>query len=142
MLGAVAEARGILSIATELGGAGTVTPEALAIARRGVRNLLSHVGILPADAYSAPGTPTRVVSISHADDWVYAHQPGVFEPLALPGDEVQPGQPAARLHQPEAPWLPPTEIAFKRSGLVLCRRHPGRAERGDCLFGLGADWSE
>lgn len=139
-LGAQAEARGILSLGTELGGAGTVTPAALAMARRGVRNLLSHVGVLPQSAYAEPEAPTRILSVSHPDQWVYAHAPGVFEPLALPGDEVEPGQPAARLHYPEAPWEPPVEIAFKRGGLVLVRRHPGRAERGDCLFGLGADW--
>ena len=141
-LGAQAEARGILSIATELGGAGTVTPAAVEVARRGVRNLLAHVGILPAAMHQEPDRPTRIVSISHADDWTYAPVPGVFEPLALPGEEVRAGQPAARLHTPEAPWTKPVEIAFARGGLLLCRRHPGRAERGDCLFGLGADWAE
>lgn len=137
-LGAVAEEHGAISIATELGGAGTVTPAALAIARRGLRSLLAHAGIL---AGMAPASATRIVSVSHADDWTYAPEPGVFEPLALPGDEVATGQPAARLHTPETPWKPPVTISFARAGLVLCRRQPGRAERGDCLFGLGTDWS-
>ena len=137
-LGAVAEARGTLSIATELGGAGTVSPHILALARAGVRRVLFHAGLI--DAPTAPPAETRIIRIGDADDWTYAAAPGVFEPLASPGDEVRAGQPAARLHTPEAPWQDPVEVAFKRAGLVICRRHPGRAERGDCLFGMGQDW--
>ncbi|MBC7800282.1 MAG: deacylase, partial [Gemmatimonadaceae bacterium] len=36
----------------------------------------------------------------------------------------------------------PVTLHFARAGLVLCRRHPGRAECGDCLFGIGADWAD
>lgn len=138
-LGATAEARGTLSIATELGGAGTVTPAILAIARAGVRRVLAQAGMI--DPPPEPPAATRIIRVGHADDWTYAPVPGVFEPLALPGDEVRAGQPAARLHTPEAPWQPATELAFKRAGLVICRRQPGRAERGDCLFGLGQNWT-
>ena len=137
-LGATAEALGILSIATELGGAGSVTPSIVAMARLGVRRVLAHAGLI--DAPPEPPPPTRIIRIGDADDWTYASTPGVFEPLVTPGDVVQAGQPAARLHTPEAPWQPPSEIAFKRGGLVICRRHPGRADRGDCLFGLGQNW--
>ncbi len=139
-LGAMAESRGILSIATELGGSGTVTPAILAMARLGVRRVLAQAGLI--DALSEPPAETHIIRIGDADDWTYAPVPGVFEPLALPGDTVEAGQPAARLHTPEAPWQAPTEISFKRGGLVVCRRHPGRAERGDCLFGLGQDWTD
>jgi predicted deacylase len=138
-LGATAEALGILSIATELGGAGTVTPAILAMARLGVRRVLAHAGLI--DPPPEPPEATRIIRIGDADDWTYAAAPGVFEPLAVPGDTVQAGQPAARLHTPEAPWQPPVELAFKRGGLVICCRHLGRAERGDCLFGLGQDWT-
>ena len=79
-LGAMAEERGLVSIATELGGAGTVTPAILALARAGVRRVLAHAGLIEAVA-----------------------------------------------------------VAFRRGGLVICRRQPGRVERGDCLFGVGQD---
>jgi uncharacterized protein len=139
-LGAVAEARGILSLGSELGGSGTATPAALAIARGGIRRVLAHAGILA--PWAEPPAQTRIVSIAHADNWTYASARGVFEPLALPGDEVKAGQPAALLHTPETPWIAPTEVAFARAGLVLCRRQPGRAELGDCLFGIGTEWVE
>src|SRR5258708_32668570 len=40
---------GLITIGTEMGGGGTVSPEALAICRRGVRNVLPHLGVPPPD---------------------------------------------------------------------------------------------
>ena len=31
------------------------------------------------------------------------------------------------------------EVRFDETGLVVCKRVPGRVERGDCLFHLGAE---
>ena len=66
---------------------------------------------------------------------------GVFEPLVELGDTVMPGTPAARIHMPETPWLPPVEITFKAAGIVMCKRIPARTKRGDCLFHLASDLS-
>ena len=41
-----AERKGVMAISTELGGAGRVTPDILALGRRGVLRLLDHVGLL------------------------------------------------------------------------------------------------
>src|SRR5260221_3398354 len=38
---------GLITVGTEMGGGGTVSPEALAICRRGVNNVLAHLGVLP-----------------------------------------------------------------------------------------------
>lgn len=136
-LGATSEARGILSIATELGGGGSVSPAVVAMARGGVRRLLAHVGLI--DPPAEPPVSTRIIRIGDADDWTYSPAAGVFEPLVSPGDTVQAGQPAAHIHTPETPWIQPVAVAFQRAGLVICRRQPGRTERGDCLFGAGVD---
>ncbi len=48
------ERNNVIIVGTELGGSGTVTPAALAIAERGLRNILAHVGILPVSAPAAP----------------------------------------------------------------------------------------
>ncbi len=136
-LGAVADGLGILSILTELGGSGTVLPDALQVGRRGVRSLLVHTGVLSGTA--APSRGTRLMEVGRPGDWVYAPVPGLFEPLVDVGAEVRVGQPAARMHMPETPGSPPTLVSFEANGLVLCRRHGGRAQRGDCLFGIGMD---
>jgi predicted deacylase len=137
-LGGVAARRGVMALGTELGGAGTVTPAAAEMARRGVRNLLVHLGIMPESARLPPPSPTRVLGVV-PDGFLYAPENGVFEPFVGPGDTVTAGQPAGRIHVPETPWAPPVELAFHRGGFVLCRRVPARTMRGDCLFGLGTD---
>jgi len=137
-LGGVAERLGIVSLGTELGGAGAVSPEGLRIAERGVRNLLVHLGILPEEARIA-APETRIFGLGGQDHFVYAEGVGLFEPLAELGEWVQAGQPAARLHTPETPWRAPVEHRFPRAGFVLCKRQPGRSQPGDCLFVLGGD---
>jgi hypothetical protein len=138
-LNAVAGSQGKMAIATELAGAGTVTPEALRVARRGLVNLLVEHGILPDSDRIPTPVPTRVLEVGGNDWFVYASEPGVVEPLAELGEMVQAGQPAARIHFPETPWRKPEELAFRHDGLVLVKRMPGRTVRGDCLFHLGSD---
>lgn len=128
---------GKLNLGTELGGSGTVTKAALAVAERGLRNILAHMGMT--DAATAQPGPTRVLDVAGPDYFTYAPGTGLFEPLAEPGDTVRAGQPAARIHAPETPWAAPETVAFARDGFVLCKRMPGRVVRGDCLFHLGTD---
>lgn len=140
-LGSGADRRGRIALGTELGGSGTVNPAGLAIAERGLRNLLVHLDILPAEHWREPPQPTRFLDVRGQDYYVYAPEGGVFEPLVALGEAVMAGQPAARIHTPETPWRAPVEIAFKASGLVMCQRIPARTKRGDCLFHLASDLS-
>ena len=138
-LGSGADRRGKVSLGTELGGAGAVNASGLAIAERGLRNLLVHLGILGAEHWVDPPVATRFLDVRGPEMYVYAPENGVFEPLVELGDMVVPGTPAARIHMPETPWLPPVEIAFKAAGIVMCKRIPARTKRGDCLFHLASD---
>ena len=138
-LGSGADRRGRIALGTELGGAGAVNPSGLAIAERGLRNLLVHLGILGREHWVEPPVPTRFLDVRGPEMYVYAPENGVFEPLVELGDTVAPGTPAARIHMPETPWLPPVEIAFKAAGIVMCKRIPARTKRGDCLFHLASD---
>jgi len=129
--------QGILSMGTELGGGGLVTPASMKVAADGMRRLLAHIGLLQGPA-PAP-TPTRLTEVGGDDYYVYASDGGLFEPLVDLGAEVSAGQPAARIHFHHTPWRQPETLAFKRAGLVLCKRVPARCERGDCLFHLATD---
>jgi predicted deacylase len=132
-------ARGRVAIGTELGGSGTVTPVALSMAERGIRNVLAEAGIMP-ETVRVPGdVPTRILEVGGNEWFVYTAEPGVFEPLVELGDTVAAGQPAVRIHFPETPWREPVTQKFLRDGFVLCKRIPGRTQRGDCLFHLGTD---
>ena len=138
-LGSGADRRGRIALGTELGGCGTVNPAGLAIAERGLRNVLVHLGILPAEHWREPPAPTRFLDVRGENDYIYAPENGVFEPLVALGDTVAAGQSAARIHTPETPWRAPVELAFKASGIVMCQRIPARTKRGDCLLHLASD---
>jgi len=131
--------QGVLAMGTELGGGGLVTPASIKVAEDGMRRVLAHVGLLHG-AVPAP-SPTRLTEIGGDDYYVYASDGGLFEPLVDLGAEVKAGQPAARIHFHHTPWREPDLLAFKRDGLVLCKRVPARCERGDCLFHLATDVS-
>ena len=132
-----AHRQGVLSMGTELGGGGLVTPVSIKVAQDGMRRLLAHIGLyhgpLPAP------TTTRLTEIGGDDYYVYASDSGLFEPLVDLGAEVTVGQPACRIHFHHTPWREPETLPFKRAGLVLCKRVPARCERGDCLFHLATD---
>ena len=132
-----AHRQGVVSMGTELGGGGLVTPASLRVAEDGMRRVLAHVGLLQGKV--PPPTPTRLTELGGDDYYVYASDGGLFEPLVDLGDEIEQGQPAARIHFHDTPWRAPVTLAFKRAGLVLCKRVPARCERGDCLFHLATD---
>lgn len=132
--------QGALGITTELGGAGMVQPELLALADHGLKHLLGHVGALQGDIVpdGPPGAP-RFLSVDPLQHYVYASEAGLFEPLVALGAEVEAGQPAARIHFPESPGRPPVTHNFETAGMAICRRQPARCERGDCLWHLAED---
>ena len=138
---AAARRKGLLYFGTELAGAGMVTPAAYGFALRGSARVLHHLGVLKEKPPVPDDPATEYVDIDGEDLFCYATEDGLFEPLAELGDEVEAGQPAAAIHTPESPWREPTIINFKGGGKVVCKRVPGRTERGDCLYHIGAPWN-
>ena len=136
---AAANARKIVALGGEFGGAGDVSVDGIRLIETGMRRLLAHFGVmeLPKDAPAPPAT--RFVEVRGRSYYVYAPERGIFEPLVRLGDEVEAGQPAARVHFVENPAREPVLCDFQRSGLVVCRRALGRCEPGDCLFHLATD---
>jgi len=138
-VGSAAAARqGVYCLGTELGGAGTVTPDVLAIAERGVRRYLHHIGALP-DYQPDAARGSRLMELLGPEYYVYARDEGLFEPFVELQDDVKKGQEAGAIHHPETPWVAPTICRFEHDGMAICKRIPGRAERGDCLFHLATD---
>lgn len=138
--GSAAVRQGAVAITTELGGSGTVTPDILAKVEGALARLLSYVGVLVDDeAGQEPPAETRFMVTAGEDYYCYASEEGLFEPYVELGDTVAAGQAAGALHTPETPWRAPAVVNFEREGLVLCKRVPGRCQRGDCLFHLASD---
>jgi hypothetical protein len=76
-LSGAAALHGVVSLGSDPGGAGTLTPVALRIAERGSRTAHVELGILPeADRIAGEG-PTRILVVGYHDWFFYAPARGV-----------------------------------------------------------------
>ena len=133
--------RGVVAFTTEMGGGGTVLPECLRICEAGVRRALRHVRVwhVPVSDDEQPAADPRMLSADSQDNFSNANEDGLLEPVVELGAEVEARKFAGLILTPEMPWRESAEVRFEQSGLAICKRVPGRVERGDCLFHLGAD---
>ena len=133
-------ARGVVALGGEFGGGGTVSRECVAMVEQGLRRLLAHTGIMEADRSVPPTQPTRLWEVAGRDYYVLAPDAGLFEFAVSLGDQVQAGQLCGHVHFVDNPGRPPVPVHFARAGMVICRRHLGRVERGDCVVHLATEW--
>jgi hypothetical protein len=136
---AAAIERKLLVLGGEFGGGGDVAIDGIALIEAGLRRFLAHFEVMELQKDAPAPSATRFVEVRDRSYYVYAPERGVFEPLARLGDDVEAGQPAARVHFVENPAREPVRCHFRRAGLVVCRRALGRCEPGDCLFHLATD---
>jgi uncharacterized protein len=138
-LTAAAARVGVRHMSTELAGGGQVTPAALRILEAGLRRVLISISALTGEPPPAAAA-TRIMQVRGPSYYVYAPDPGLFEPLVELGDDVVAGTPAALIHPHDTPWREPSTASFGRAGTAICKRVPGRVERGDCLYHLADDF--
>jgi predicted deacylase len=128
---------------TEAGGSGTVSPDGVRLCYEGTLRSLVHLGHLSARnrriAIAPRPKKVRWIEIASRDYYTYAPQAGLFEPVVKLGDMVKKGQIYGYVQFVDDPLREPAEVRFEASGLVVCMRHPGRCERGDCLGHLASD---
>ena len=139
LAGAAAARRGLVSLGGEFGGGGNVDRGSLAMLDRGVRNFLQFSGVMADSAPLPPPRGTRLVEVNSRDHYVYATDGGLLEPLVDLGSEVRQGDLAGQIHFVDNPARAPVPCFFRRAGMVVCQRHFGRVERGDCVAHLATD---
>lgn len=130
---AAAALAGMTVIGTEMAGGGTVSLDALALCRRGVRNVLAHLGVLSPDFATPPQTEPPVFELS-AKAHVIVEDDGVFEPMHRLGAEVRAGELAGRIHFLTQPGRTPVDLHYRADGIVYGRRQPGRVRPGNCCL--------
>ena len=123
---------GLTTVGTEMAGAGTVSLDALGICRKGVRNVLSHLGVLPPTGGPPAARPENILCIPGHDGSVLATTNGVFEPFHALGAEVHAGEDAGRIHNLADPGRAPETVRYLSDGIVYGRRQPGRVVVGNC----------
>ncbi|MGB3314301.1 MAG: N(2)-acetyl-L-2,4-diaminobutanoate deacetylase DoeB [Albidovulum sp.] len=130
MFDTAVEDMGKTFVSTELGGGGTATARSIGIAKKGVRNLLIHAGILKGQPVAGP---TIQLDMPDGDCFHFAEADGMIEPLADLGDSVEKGQPLARIWASDRTGVQPATITAKRAGLLTARHFPGLVKSGDCV---------
>jgi len=128
--------QGAIQFTAELAGAGMVSSDVLHRAWNGVLNFLGQVGSVDPSLSTPLKDHTMQFLRIEARHHVYAYDAGVFEPVAPLGAKVRAGDLVARLHHPDTPGRAPTDVHTQSDGLVLCKRIPALAQRGDCLYEL------
>ena len=130
-------ARGVVHVACEIGGGGSLTPASVAAAERALRGFLDHAGVLGDDA--PPASPPRLMHVAGSDYFLFAPARGLFVPEVALGKTVAAGQRAGRILAIEEPERPPVALRFARAGLVVCRRVPAQVAPGDCVAHVATD---
>lgn len=130
MLDTAAEDMGKVFVTTELGGAGMATARSIGIARRGVRNVLIHAGIVEGDIV---GSPSIRLDMPSSDCFTFAETEGLVEPCVDLGEPVTAGDLIARVHSAMRTGEPPVEYRARLGGILAARHAPGLIGVGDCL---------
>ncbi len=134
-----AEQAGKVFITTELGGGGTSRAATVAIARRGVRNLLCHTGIVQdVPEHGA----TRWLDMPSAECFRFAETAGLIEPCRDLGDAVHKDEVLARIYPVEQTGKAPAEYRATMDGILVARHFPGLVAAGDCLAVLAVETRE
>ena len=130
MYDTAAEAMGKVFISTELGGGGTAGARSAAIAKRGLRNLLMHAGIL---AGAAEKEATINLEMPDTRSFVFSETSGLLEVFAELGNAVSAGQLLARVHDIERTGGAVTDYRSELDGIFIGRHFPGLIDLGDVI---------
>ena len=130
MYDTAAEKMGKVFIGTELGGGGSASATTVAIAKRGILNLLKHAGILS-------GQPERGPSISLVTpdhrSFVTSEHSGLLEMCVDLGSDVKNGEVIALVHDIERTGTQPVEYKATIDGVLAGRHYPSLTQPGDNL---------
>lgn len=139
---AAANQQGLIVIGSEMAGGGLVSQDALAICRRGIRNVLRHAGVLAGKPEVPESANARVLKVPGSQGYILSDEDGVFEPLSALGTRVQKGDVAGRIHFPRSPEREPVVLTHPIDGIVFAKRQPGRVRPGNCCFVLANEYPE
>lgn len=128
------ESHGKVFVTTELGGGGTASAMSARIAKRGLRNVLKHAGILEGEIERQPSV---FLDMPDHECFVFSEARGMIEPLVDLGEPVEKGQPIARIWPTERTDGAPLEYASNKTGVLVSRHFPGLVQPGDCLGVVG-----
>jgi N-alpha-acetyl-L-2,4-diaminobutyrate deacetylase len=130
MYDTAAEEMGKVFISTELGGGGTTRAGTVAVAKRGVRNLLIHAGILEGKAEQ---TPSQMLDMPGGECFIFSEQDGLIEPCVDLAQPVRKGDVIAQIWAADRTGVRPAQYRAALAGILAGRHFPGLVKTGDCI---------
>lgn len=130
MYDTAAENMGKIFIATELSGGGTASATTIAIAKKGIRNILRHAGITQGELEA-----DETMNLDMPDDscFVFSESDGLFEACVELGETVKAGDLLGRVYDIKRTGVAPTDYHAKIDGIFTGRHFPGQIAMGDFL---------
>jgi predicted deacylase len=135
---------GMCRLGTEVGGGGVLSLADVELLRSGVLRVLVKLGLLKS-ASMAPEAMggTRLLWRGGEPKFrIAAPETGFFAPVIELGDIVQQGEPLGRMVWPETPLRAPEVVNAGMTGVLIARRAPGRADKGDNLAILAVPYGQ
>jgi N-alpha-acetyl-L-2,4-diaminobutyrate deacetylase len=133
MYDTAAEDMGKVFVSTELGGGGSSSARSNAVAKRGIRNVLIHSGILGGELEKAASIRLDMPS---GDCFTFSEHEGLFEICVDLGAQVTKGSVIAKIWPAERTGAAPALYYAKMDGIVTARHFPGLIKMGDCMMVL------
>ncbi|HET6620021.1 MAG TPA: N(2)-acetyl-L-2,4-diaminobutanoate deacetylase DoeB [Dongiaceae bacterium] len=130
MYDTAAEEMGKVFISTELGGGGTTRAGTVAVAKRGVRNLLIHAGILEGKAEQVP---SRMLDMPGGECFTFSEQDGLIETCIDLGQPLRKGDVIAQVWPADRTGVRPAQYRAAMDGILAGRHFPGLVKAGDCI---------
>jgi len=130
MYDTAAEEMGKIFVTTELAGGGTTRASTVAIAKRGVRNLLIHAGILEGRVEQAA---SQMLDMPSDDCFVFSRHDGLIEPCIDLGQPVRKGEVVAKIWPIDRTGAAPVQCHAAMGGVLVGRHFPGLVKTGDCV---------
>ena len=135
-----AQSQGVPFISTELGGGGRLGRETLDIGRRGVLNMLAHLGVIESPAANAEALPTtRYLTNRGSNGTLVCECTGFLETLRVPGDSVVEGERVARVHPVENGFGPAETLRAPRDGIIVFQRSSAHVRHGDIVLNVASE---
>lgn len=130
MYDSAAEEMGKIFISTELGGGGSTTAESVAIAKKGVKNLLRHARVLKEDLEIEE---TIELHMPDHQCFISSESTGLLELCVELGEAVSAGQVLARVYDIDRTGSDPAEYVSPLNGIFAARHFPGLIGMGDIV---------
>ncbi len=124
------EEQGKVFVSTELGGGGTTRASTIRQAKKGVRNVLIHAGILAAEPTVEP---TIDLDMPDGDCFIISEHDGLLEPLVDLADSVTIDDKVAQVWPLDRTGVEPVVYRARRDGILAGRHFPGLVKSGDCM---------